>query len=356
MTADRVTGLLHVDLSTNGMPSEYIETAAAFIAEEDPPLTFIIPELLPHGVLLLIHGEPRARKSLSALELALAAASATPAFGLARFTPAEAVTVLYVQEEDPRALTRPRLRAMIAGRGSACPDRLHVAVRRGVDLDDPLWVDRLITDLKRLGARLLVLDAARRLSAKTDEGPTKVRELTRVLRTIILAASVAIVIVHHDVKPPVNGQDQRRRSQRASGGDWFAASECPVHVEKISGRESLVYPQDFKFGADPEPFTFTFETAGGLISRLVGIDTTAEAAERAGVRGKIVDWLRANGPATKSAMKKAGLGRWETLEGALDLLTKDGTVDSAPGRKAGSLRYFVASRGSGDGSRGDHDD
>lgn len=350
---ERLTGLPYLDLSSNGIPAAYIETAAAFIAEDDPPLDFIVPELLPCGVIMLLHGEPRARKSLAALEIALAASTGTAAFGLERFTPPAPVTVLYVQEEDPRPLTRPRLRAQIHARGEVCPDTLHVAVRRGVDLDDPLWVDRLITDLKRLGVKLLVLDAARRLSAKTDEGPAKVRELTRVLRLIVTAAGVSIVIVHHDVKPPTNGQDQRRRSQRASGGDWFAACECPVHVEKVGARESLVFPEDYKFTTDPAPFTFTCAIDDGLITRLIGTDSSTEDAERAGVRGKIYDWLKVNGPASKTAMKKAGLGRWERIEAAIEGLIKDGKADAGPGRKAGTLLYFAIAEPStpiGDGS------
>jgi hypothetical protein len=342
--------------STHGRPATYIEPVAVFLAEEDPPVNVIFPELLPCGVIMLLHGEPRARKSLTAAELAIAAATGTAPFGLARFAPAQPVTVLYVQEEDPRPLTRPRLRPLIKARcGDSPPETLYVAVRRGVDLDDPAWVDRLIADLVRLQVTVLVLDAARRLSAKTDEGPTKVRELIAVLRRIVTTAGVTIVMVHHDIKPPQNGQDQRRRSQRASGGDWFAACECPVHVERVGARESLVFPEDYKFTADPAPFTFTCRIEDGLITHLEGADSTSEHAEQAGIRGKIVDWLRVNGPSTKTAMRQAGLGRWERIEGALEGLLKAGTVDAGPGRKAGSLRYFVSGepyQSTGDGSTG----
>src|SRR5262249_47696564 len=147
---------------------------------------------------------------------------------------------------------------------------------------------RLTADCLHLGAKLLVLDAARRLSALTDEGPAKVRELTGVLRRIVTSAGIAIVIVHHDTKPPQSGQDQRRRSQRASGADWFAASECPVHVERLSRGESLVFPEDYKFTDDPAPFTFTLEVTDGLVTRLSGVDTTTEHAERAGLRGRVL--------------------------------------------------------------------
>ena len=117
---------------------DYIESIAAFIAETDPPLDMIFPELLPCGVVMLLHGEPRARKSLAAFELALAASDGSAPFGLKRFTPVRPVPVLYVQEEDPRSLTRPRLRALVQTRCDATPPgTLHVAVRRG-----DLWLRR----------------------------------------------------------------------------------------------------------------------------------------------------------------------------------------------------------------------
>jgi hypothetical protein len=287
----------------------------------------------------------------------LAAATGTAPFGLARFTPGAPVSVLYTQEEDPRALTRPRLRRLVQERcGATPPDTLHVSVRRGVDLDEPAWIERLITDCTRRGVRLLVLDAARRLSTKTDEGPAKVRELMGALRALVTRASLSVVVVHHDIKPPVTGQDLRRRSQRASGGDWFAGSECPVHVERVNERESLVYPQDYKFAADPAPFTFTCQLDGRLIARLIGRDTSTEHAETAGRRGQLVDWLRIEGPASKTKMKAAGFS-WGTLGALLDGLLRDSLVDSAPGRKKGSLLYFVRpsepSSVSQDGSRAD---
>lgn len=348
----RVTELGFIPMPTNGLPLGAVEAIGDFLAGQDEPDRYLIPELLPESVIMLPHGEPRARKSLYAFELALAAATGTAPFGLARFTPALAVPVLYVMEEDPRALTRTRLRALVRQRCGDTPpnDTLKVIIRRGVNLDDPGCVAWLITQIRTHDSKLLVLDAARRLSALTDEGPAKVRELVAVLRSIVTATGVSIVIVHHDVKPPQNGQDQRRRSQRASGGDWFAAAECPVHIEKIGARESLVFPEDYKFTGDPAPFTFSLEIEDDLIVRLVGIDTTTEHAERAGIRGKVLDWLRANGPASRTAMQKGGLARWETLEPALAALLKEGKVDAAPGRQKNSLRYFVPSPpGSGGG-------
>jgi len=329
-----------------GDGAPYLETIAAFLAESDPPVAMLFPELLPAGVLMLVHGEPRARKSLVAFELAMAAATGTEPFGLPRFKPTDPISVLYVQEEDPRTLTRARLRRLVRTRcGANPPTTLHVSVRRGVDLDDPAWIEQLLADCTRLGVRLLVLDAARRLSAKADEGPAKVRELIAVVRTLVTRGGLTVVVVHHDVKPPASGQDLRRRSQRASGGDWFAAAECPVHIERLNERESLVYPQDYKFAADPGPFTFACEVDGRLISRLVGRDTSIDHAETAGIRGKLLDWLRPKGPASKTAMKAAGFG-WTTIGSMLEGLLREGLVDTKPGRTAQSPLYFVVGESS----------
>ncbi len=333
MNGERVTVLPRLDFSANGLPDGSVETIGAFLAGQDEPERYLIPALLPEGVIMLLHGEPRARKSLVAFELALSIATGTAAFGLTRFTGGVPTPVLYVMEEDPRGLTRTRLGALVGRRCVTPPnDTLKVIIRRGVNLDDPGCVASLIIQIKAHESKLLVLDAARRLSALTDEGPAKVRELVAVLRMIVTTTGVAIVIVHHDVKPPSNGQDQRRRSQRASGGDWFAACECPVHVEKIGARESLVFPEDYKFTGDPAPFTFTCHVEGELITHLIGLDTTTEDAERAGILGKVHEWVRLNGPATKTAMKRAGLGQWEAIEAAITTLMKTGKLDAGPAR------------------------
>jgi putative DNA primase/helicase len=165
---DATPWLVERPADTDPGDRDYLEPLAAFLAEEDPPLEVIFPTILPRGTLMLLHGDARARKSLAAFEFALSAATGTAPFGLARFRPDTPVPVLYIQEEDSRSLTRPRLRRLVRERcGRNVPDALCVSVRRGVDLDDPVWVARLIADLQRLNIRLLVLDAARRLSIKT---------------------------------------------------------------------------------------------------------------------------------------------------------------------------------------------
>lgn len=324
-------------------PSHYIQMIGDFLAEPEEVEHYLVNELVPANVVVLIHGEPRARKSLTGFELALAAATGTPPFGLERFTVPEAVPTLYVQEEDPRGPTRRRVRRLVRERcGDTPPAKLHIACRRGVNLDEPTWVEAILADCRRLGIKLLVFDAMRRLSGKTDEGPSKVREISHVLRRFVSELGVTVLIVHHDVKPSRDGQDTRRRSHRASGGDWFALCECPIHVEQVGRDETLVFPSDYKFSRDPAPFTFKVVFDGPLISKMVGRDTSVESAARAGKRGVLLEWLKANGPASKRAIQKGAAVRWETLGAVLADLEGENLIDSAPGVRNSTV-YFVRS-------------
>ena len=61
-----------------GSAQGYIDPLPDFLAEPDPPSRFVFSDLLPADVMLLLHGEPRSRKSLTAVELALGADGPTP--------------------------------------------------------------------------------------------------------------------------------------------------------------------------------------------------------------------------------------------------------------------------------------
>ena len=160
--------------------------------------------------------------------------------------------------------------ALLRGRGiEAFPDTLAFSIHKGIDLENEQWQQRLMEDIKRHEFEYVIFDPIRRYASCADKGPSDVMQVTRVLRQIVTNTGCTIDLVHHDVKPPKDGHDQRRRSHRASGGDWFAASECPVRFETIGNDTSLVIPEDYKFTVDPAPFKVTYVTDCDGV-RLVG--------------------------------------------------------------------------------------
>jgi putative DNA primase/helicase len=325
-------------------PESYIEFAPQFLAIEDPPIRYLIPELLPEEIIALMHGEPRTRKSWAALEIAIALSTGRPAFGLSRFSVPAAVPVLYLSQEDGARPVRTRVTRLLRGYGLDWPGKLAFAIHRGIDLGSPEWQRRLIEDVKRHGFRLVVFDPIRRFCANADKGPAEVQSVTAFLRRLVVETGSSVDINHHDVKPGAEKPDTRRRSHKASGGDWFAASECPIAFEPAGENRSLVIPEDYKFSIDPKPFTFRIEEDAErkVWARLVGEDSTTEEAQNLTVDQKVLDYVTEHRGTSGSAVAKGCQIGKEIALAALDRLRKAEKLDSVkPDKKGKATTWFA---------------
>ncbi len=331
---------------TAGSESQYIEFAPSFLSVQDPPTAYLIHELLPEGVLALDHGEPRTRKSWAAVEQAVALATGTPAFGLDRFAVPHKQPALYSSQEDNAVLVRKRTKAVLRGRGiDGFPETLAFSVHKGINLESAEWHDRLIRDVQHHGFRLVVLDPVRRFAPNADKGPAEVCAITTYLRRLVIETGATVCLVHHDTKPPADGRDNRRRSQKASGGDWFAASECPMSVEKIDESTSMAIPEDYKVSTDPQPFTFKLETddpRNPTIARLIGQNADAGQVTDLVAQQKILSYLKEQKTASGSRVAKGCKMNKETALTALDQLFRAGRVDCVKATKKGQAdRWFI---------------
>lgn len=325
-------------------PRPWIEPASEFLARVDAPERWLVNELLPAGVLALVHGEPRARKSWFALELAVALCTGTQAFGLARFAVPEAVPVLYSSQEDAASRVRKRAQRFLRGRGiTGAPRGLYFSVHAGIDLEDAVWQEVLIKDCREFGIKAVILDPIRRYSPNVDKGPAEVRAVTMFLRRLSVEAACSVIIVHHDVKP-LRGreEDTRRRGHRASGGDWFAACEAPIHVEKINDDASLVVPEDYKFSEDPDSFVFKIiGKSEDPTVRVVAETTSAADAKLLTTQEKVLEYLGEHPGATQNAIIRAcKIGR-STLPEVLSSLERAGQVDSAEGPRNATIWFLT---------------
>jgi hypothetical protein len=309
----------------------YIEFAPTFLSVEDPPVEYLVNELLPQSVLSLAHGEPRTCKTWAALEMTIAVSTGTPPFGLERFHVPRAYPVLYSSQEDAARDVRIRAKALLAGRGIyRFPETLAFSVHKGINLDSAEWQEALIQDILKYGFQLFILDPIRRYSLNVDKGPSEVRQITAFLRRICVETVATVNICHHDTKPTPDSRDQRRRSHKASGGDWFAAAECPISFELAPDNRTLVIPEDYKLSHDPQPFIFRLDTDDPrypATARLVGETSSAEDAKIPAIRQKVIDYLgNHSGGASGSSVIKACRIRREDGFAVLNQLAAEGLV------------------------------
>ena len=321
----------------------WIDHGPTFLGQIDPPLKYVINELIPSGVIALLHGEPRTRKSWASLDIAIAASSGTCAFGLSRFLAPEPVPTLYSSQEDASRLVRLRCNAMLKGREIECPPLLSFAVHKGINLEKPEWHARLIKDILASKIRLVIFDPVRRFAENADKGPAEVRMITQYLRRLTIETGATVLIVHHDTKPSANGPDNRRRGHKASGGDWFAASEAPIGLEVV-GEATMAYPESYKLSSDPEPFSFIVKTddARNPTTATINAETTTSAdAGMLAIDEAVMLYLTGKPGATGYGIIKGTKKNSDSVRASLDRLFAVGKIDCRDGPRNSQIWFKV---------------
>src|SRR5262245_62163033 len=235
----------------------FIETLPAFAERvcKLPPPKILVNDLAFEDTITMAHGQPRDGKSLAELEIALAASTGTCAFGLERFFVPEAIPVCYLTEEDSERWVWQRLQALKAGRCTAdFPSNFHLAVRRGIDIDDTEWQRRLIAAAKHYGFKFMTFDPLRAFTKGSDQGPIELKPVVQFVRRFVSETKCAVRFVHHDTKQLAKGQDSRSPAQRASGGGIYSIADCPLSFQRKDKTQTLVTPNGYKFMEDPSPF------------------------------------------------------------------------------------------------------
>lgn len=308
-------GVPHSELTNSLLketPRHFIESYRDFAnrVSKLPEPKALVSELVYEDCSILIHGQPRAMKSLSQMELTLAMSIGHPPFGLERFDVPEPVPVCYVMEEDPERRMYQRFEWLLNGRQEDRPENLHLTVRQAIDLDDEEWQAALIEAGKKYSFKYTVLDPLRSLTAGADKGPSDLKPFATFVRRYIKETGSAVGIVHHDTKPPIGKEDIRKRPQKASGGGIYSISDSPIHVEEIDQTRSLLAPCGYKFTDDPKPFVVTFEPEGEPVHsvQLVGQNTEESKAKNLALRERILSFL-AKRPGATSTPSPAASGR-----------------------------------------------
>jgi hypothetical protein len=163
-----------------------LEDLQLFLSRRDqqPPLGWRVPGLVPDEGICLWHGQPRDFKSMCAQALDLAMAANVRAFNLARFTPAGHVIVAYFTEEDPERLFAARLHWLTAKQEMPRPRSFFPFIRKGVSFD--MEGDRafILAKLRQTKADVVIFDPVRSYTGQADKGPPDLRLVAVFLRKI----------------------------------------------------------------------------------------------------------------------------------------------------------------------------
>jgi hypothetical protein len=209
---------------------------------------WLVDELFTSASVGLLGGPPKAFKTFVAVELALAVATGTKAFG--RFAVPDPGPVLFFGAEDPPPDLRIRFDGVArAHRLDLAKVPLLLLDIAQLRLDDAGHLDRLRRTVALHKPRLLVLDPFVRLVAGLDENSA--REVSAVLgslRTLQREFDVTILLVHHMRKSPAAHPAQQLRGS----GDFSAWLDSGLYLTRHGDDRVLVV--EHRSARAPAPF------------------------------------------------------------------------------------------------------
>lgn len=216
--------------------------------DHPPEGRYLIRPILAVGNIALLVGRWGFLKTWLILDLILAAITGGVAWG--RFTFAQAIRVVLVDEENGEGLILRRLAALARGRGittaefpALVRERLRIYADSGFNFRNPAAVELLRHEIGTFGAELLLLESLVRVQRADDENASAEANALFLdgLRPIAHGQGTAVLVTHH-VRKRSGQQGMNEPGERIRGtGDLAAlADQVLVLVEGESPDEPLL--------------------------------------------------------------------------------------------------------------------
>jgi RecA-family ATPase len=174
----------------------HVMTAAQLHRMEFPPISYVVPRLIPEG-LSIIAGRPKIGKSWLALDVCIAVAAGRYCLGERK--PAQGDVLYCALEDNPRRLQR-RIDKLLSPFSESWPEPLAMVnswrrLDKGGVNDIGQWIEEADKP------RLVVLDTLAGVKPiRTQQGYTEDYESLAALHRLANEKSVSILVLHHTRK------------------------------------------------------------------------------------------------------------------------------------------------------------
>ena len=308
------------------MSAELRVLRAAEVAAPAPDQPrWLIESLWAAGAVGVIGGAPKCCKSWLALEMAVAVASGRPCLG--RYAVGGVGPALVFAAEDGPLGARERLEQLAAARGADFPTLdVRLIVEPSLRLDFERDQDRLRATVERHRPRLLVLDPWVRLQRVHENDATEVSAVLSSLRALSRAFEVAIALVHHARKGPMEDGGQSLRGS----SDFHAWGDSNLYLARR--RDGLVLSIEHRAAAAPPPVGLLLENGQGPVRLEVRDAAATPGAPDAAtpleptLTQRILECLKDGAPHRHDALRAELRVRSQHLAAALRDLESSGQI------------------------------
>jgi hypothetical protein len=309
--------------ATTDSPAPFTVKRLAHLADPGPSAGWLIDGLWAEDAAGFIAGPPKVGKTWLALELAIAVATGTPAFGHYPVRHRGPV-LLYAAEDKPSAI-KERARAILTATGRGDLDKLGVGLisepELRLDRDDDL--ERLRKTIQAVKPKLLILDPLVRLHRADENAAGDISRLLADIRLLQALTHVAIAIVHHVRKAQTDTPGLALRGS----GDLHAWADSSLYLLQRPGGLELCPEHRSQPTPDPIPVELATEPTPHL--RLRGDLRPTQALSD--LERRILDVL-VSAPKTRNELRDHLQIRNESLGAALQHLESLGRIERRDGR------------------------
>lgn len=251
-------------IATDGAPRVVFESAAALLTRDLPKTPWLVQGLLPEDGVLVLGGEPKTHKTFAALELAIAVANGSRAFG--EFPAGEARSVaLFLAEDSPRSV-RGRLSALARGANlqpAKALERVFVQCRAPLNLQNDRDLCTLIAGARMIqGApALIILDPLRDLHRGEENDSGAMSEVMGNLRALRSIVGCSVLFVHHLSKSSKETSGRRPGQRMRGSGAIHGSVDGGVYFSPKDSQDGQVFTNvaevELKAARGASPFLLT---------------------------------------------------------------------------------------------------
>jgi AAA domain-containing protein len=229
---------------------------------DPPPIRWVIENMICHGDIHMLIGEPSIGKSWLTMGLAIAVAGGQDTF-LGR-TVCEHGRVLYVDEENPEDLIYHRLHKL--GLNDEIAKNIRYLSNESIRLDRQ--ADELVSEALDYEPELIILDSLTRFHTEDENNAGAMAALFNdALKPLARQTGAAVVLIHHANKTDSNSSYKRSRGS----GDITAGADCGYDVRAVAERTIAVSNYKSRRAAQQDTFFVTIQDVEDRVE-LVGGD------------------------------------------------------------------------------------
>ena len=288
---DKFTGAAGFEASAPGTLGELLDTyddnerrtlkdlgitkASDFMANEPPPMQWLVENLVPANSFVVLGGAPKTCKSWMALDIGISVALREPAFN-SNFNVYKPQAVLFIMLEDAASNIYGRVRAIGQSKMATIEDLkrapMYFRFHRSLDLGDPVaieWMAHRIKDsIPEIG--LIIIDPMRNAHNLDENDSTNIKLLTDNIRALRDITGASVLITHHLRKMSKADKVNPGFALRGSGAIYGAVDGLITLADepKSNASEWISHVKvRIKAGREPDPFMLTLNVEDGHDNR-----------------------------------------------------------------------------------------